>query len=487
MAQRVRSVYFKDDYVKNWETSQRLHNSVFHYLAIHRPPGYLLPNLRKLVWSCHRDEAIEFCQIFLSPTLTRLELKFTHRNASIETSQFILRTASAICPSIDYLIFESRIPAPQMEVAVSNCIESLKCLKQVHLAPFYHTDLIVQTMGCHPTLQAIRRALRDGVSLPVSEDCARFKFQEGWFSRLETLRVDAKLTSIIDMLQNPHRPPKLTSLGWSAMREPIDNSELRSLFSAIANAYPEIQSLNIDMFHTASSLSSSNTSDIKSENPTSGLASQQISFEDIRPLLSCQKIHTFFIGHNNPLIITPDDIALITESWTYLEYIGLNEDPVVTPTLAPGLPLSVLALFTKLSRLKMIYLYVDPSTASDYLRAHSTGLPKLNNVTEICFGTSPVEDVFQMAKIIQEMCKETVKICYGAYNWHTSAMGMSKKQASNERNQDWREVRKLVGLLWQYSSRRSKIHQQLLEKEKEAYESARLRVTELEDALSSPK
>ncbi|KAG8925936.1 hypothetical protein FRC02_009313 [Tulasnella sp. 418] len=434
----VQELVYNDDFAQGTDVKGvRVHNTLRTVAISRKQTGFLFKNLKKLEWSCEENPSLELFPLFLSNKLEHLEMKVHYpESPDPEALNFVLRYIAGVSTSLKYFILKTRLPVSEVEDALVEVLSSVQTLEEVHLPSFFHTERVVKIMGTMPWLTTIRWTDIEGEELKVSEACSRFRFSEGWFNRLERVRVEAGLDDLRErLLKDPHRPRSLHALGFNTMRKAVNPEHLKLFLKDLASELPNITELVMDLFHADQS------------DTDSRWWKDRISFDHLRPLMACKKMAKFCIGHNYPLVITEDDVVELVESWPETYSLALAEDPIINPGMPKGLPISVLSILTRLPRLDLLDVYLDTKT---YHAVELAKLPAFPSLTEISFGTSRVEDEVEMATILSVMCPN-VKVCYGAYTWHTT-LRFTESSARNH-NAAWRRTALLLKSIAKYKER----------------------------------
>ncbi|KAG8923854.1 hypothetical protein FRC03_005936 [Tulasnella sp. 419] len=330
-----------------------------------------------------------------------------------------------------------------VEQGLLQLIKTMKGLRTISLPRYFLTHDITEALGIHPSIETILHSIDWPGDPDYQPAGTRVRFQEGWFLNLGRISIDVSPGHLITLLQNPYRPPQLYSIKLTTLRERVDIDEIRELFVTIPQAYPNLTRLLLDMFYPPEDTDGMTGDGVKA-------AKNRISFDIIRPLLKCSRMQTFRIWHNNPLEVSESDTLELAKSWPRLVHLDFGEDPHIRPDMPQGLPMIVLTHFAiHCRRLQTLYLYVDTSTGTSFDNVVPRPIPKFNTTLEwLSFGTSPVADVYQTARILSQMCDhDPVTIGYGAGPCH---IGAQEEGDYGSRNDEWAEVSKLFKSLYRY-------------------------------------
>ncbi|KAG8934937.1 hypothetical protein FRC02_008919 [Tulasnella sp. 418] len=413
-----------------------LSDKVYNRIALQRPAHReMFPTLRSLNWTYSRRATLQFLPLFISSQLRHLEIHTSSSDAPAEPIRAVLNHIPFLNNSLTSVVLDlNRVAASDVEDSVVRFLDDLKRLSSFQLPHCYFTTKIVDALGRHDGLTEIKAWSRHEYQA-VDLYGAKMVFRDGMFNRLEFLRFDASMEQAISLVQSRHRPPMLSKISLSTLSQPTQPEQLRMFLGALSEAYPNLTLLALNLWR-----------------PMDGEVDQnnrQLTFNYLRPILTCKKINTFHIGHPLPLNINEEQLGEMIKAWPDLKELSLCEDPYVSSSgdVPTGLPLSVLPMFTTCRQLELICLYMDTSSIGAYVRGEKpfpnpplSALPRLERLD---LGLSPVRcEEYDAAAFFAELLGEKCKLVSGPTEWHTAVSG-TELEASN-RNSFWDGVKTLT-------------------------------------------
>lgn len=397
-----------------------LHRTIFTEIAVFKPSGDLLPNLRNLDWKTDRASDLEALMLFLSSSLRELKITIQN-NVPEENNLRMIDMLSMRLPALKSLALRSPAPPDRAGPLIAQCIRNCPSLEEVHLPPFHMVPEIVEALGTLPSLKMALVIWGYGEEYTGAGD--QMEFRDGWFPQIEHLQFDTTLNRAIELMYNPSRPPTVNYLTVSIRHFDEDHQQLRSFFGAVAGAYPTLLMLTVNLLHQG------------------GAPARSIHFDVFRPALEMHTLLGFEVSHNAPVTLVETDIEEMASSWRGLRTLRMCADPVITPNMPEGLPLALVERFaTSFPFLNHLALYVSTTTVPI-----TVPYKLFDQLQNLHVGTSPLtpKDTHAVAAYLCKLLNTKCALVDGRSGWHpTHAIPPTTEptMAYEVREQFWKEV-----------------------------------------------
>lgn len=226
--------------------------------------------------------------------------------------------------------------------------------------PRYHaTTAVLQVMAELPHLEYVDLDGVSGDDDPLDSSPITEPIRQLSFPSLRTFALATNIPRVIEIL-NMDFASNLTGL-YLRIPQFEDRHSWKMLFDVIVARCPALVKLEVS------------EDDLPEFGQRVLTAVEQLSFETLRPLLKCAGLQEFEIRHEYPLILTMDDLEVISRAWPQARSILLNVEPLVrfhrNEQSHSALPLEALLPFARNShQLHTLGLYMDardPETSID--------------------------------------------------------------------------------------------------------------------------
>ncbi|KAG8846156.1 hypothetical protein FRB96_002055 [Tulasnella sp. 330] len=402
-----------------------LSKSTFIDIAIFKPSGDLLPNLRQLDWKTDRASDLEALMLFLSSGLRELKITILSSNVPDGHILRMIDMLSMRMPSLKSLSLRSPAPPGKAGPLIAQCIGNCPSLEEVHLPPYHMVPQIVGAMGMLPSLKMALVIWGYGEEFTGVGD--QMEFQDGWFPLVEHLQFDTTLNRAIELMSNPNRPPQVAYLTISIRHFDEDHQQLKAFFAAVADAYPKLLMLTINLLHQG------------------GAPSRPITFDVFRPALELRNLLGFEVSHNSPAALEQSDIEEMGYKWPRLRTLRMCADPVITPNMPDGLPLSSVECFAKsFPFINHLALYISTSSIPTVVPYHL-----FSQLQNLHVGTSPlmVKDIHPLAAFFCKLLNTKCALVDGRSGWHPTHVIAANTEPTipyEMRETLWKEVTDII-------------------------------------------
>jgi hypothetical protein len=261
--------------------------------------------------------------------------------------------------------------------------------------------------------------------------------EQGAFPVLWDLAITAPLGDIIQFINADFAPINITSLYISTYLE-LEPEQLHTLLVTLSKKCRLLSQLYIKLLHIPAQLE------------LELVPSKQITFDTLRPLLSFPNLTTFEVTHRYPVHITLEEIEELASRWPSLEYLSLNEEPLIMHDFT--LDLRALIFFARhCPNLRRLGLFMDATAAKTYPMQELKPLPAL---CALSVGTSKVRDPDTVAAFLSHLCPPgcelEVGITWPSYGSGTHGMlNITVLLEIHDRSTPWETVKNLLPVLIQ--------------------------------------
>ncbi|KAG9034523.1 hypothetical protein FRB95_013090 [Tulasnella sp. JGI-2019a] len=393
--------------------SQRLFVDVVQVWHHRRPMTPLLCNVFDVKWICRDTRSLSPVLHFISPSVTKLEIRCDAIAAFDCSVVFEKLTQQNL--SLDTFLFAAERPSRDYVPNLVTFLHGQKGLVTAYLPAFTATREIVSVVGGLPLLKSYASYSLVQYQTPIEAGMC-FKWEPGTFEVLEKLGFEAWpcLMDGITQLQGLHTK-NLRSLKL-AYRSTFHTGELFSLTSTLATVHDNLTHITLALFARE---------DIN-------LVAESISFDCIRPLLQCGALSALNLWHSRVMAYTQGEIAAMASAWPCMETLQFFHDPVIGFAPEMGQPLETVATFIRefplLSQLG-VYVNIVSAKIPETLRRPLATTPKLKLLD---FGTSPCvmnDDLAVERKIslyLSSITAPGIEICGHMSDGHIRGLEMSE-------------------------------------------------------------
>ncbi|KAL4250851.1 F-box domain-containing protein [Pleurotus pulmonarius] len=212
------------------------HHSVFTEIALTKPHGDLIPNLRNLV--CQPYSLCDFIPLLLNQRLVDLVITGI-AGTSLSKAKSLLSYLPERCPTLrrlDLRIFEH----DYTEIGLEVLLTPLSSLTELKIAPATLTPLVMHALACLPSLEHIRSTHRwptrnpNRLPRPPVDTAERFT----------SLRLLEISTDNIPPFLEPYRLNNLRKLVLEADTQQTREQHLR-FFEIISKSCPRLETLHL--------------------------------------------------------------------------------------------------------------------------------------------------------------------------------------------------------------------------------------------------
>jgi hypothetical protein len=426
---------------------------MFDDMARTKTAHEILPNLRTLEWQFKDTRCMERATLFMHQGVRHLIISappLCHK----DKSSFFVNICCRM-PHLHSLDLRSSYAVRWIEADILQLLRDLPDLRVVTLPEFYITSKIVSELSRKELINAIQFNHDPEQELGGEGDAGSFMpiLEQGAFPALWGLDVSARLGDIIRFMSADFAPVNITNLYICTYIE-LEPEQLHTLLVTLSEQCRLLSELYIQLLHVPA-------------RRLKLIPAKQITFDTLRPVLSFLSLTTFHVAHKYPVNITLDEIEELASRWPSLEYLFLNEEPLVMHHFT--LDLGALIPFARYCpKLLGLGLFMDASSANIPSRQE---LVPFTSLEVLSVGTSQARDPGAIAAFLSYMCPAGCKLEIGI-TW-TSHVSHSCRELVNalqleikNRTTPWESVSDLLPLFVQ-SRREEREKLKALQKEVE--------------------
>lgn len=324
IARRIRSFGFSCTCTSDYYTGSFSFNAFLSVIAVTRPPGPVLPALRKLFFSWTPNpppNPLEqyFLPLFLHEGLQTLSLDFDGFSA-LYTFSSQGEDIAAMAPFLEHLILNpvDDFLLHKVEADLTSLLKQLSSLRTISLPPYSLTGGIIGTLSALGDLESIKLLKDDIFPLPIHGYTFDFTvtLHACAFPALRELSLCAGLADVQQLLSHPHFPSEqLTQLAVRAVF-PETQHAIRDFFNALAEEAGFLTDLTVVLM-----------SPTEADGTIWSFQHCPIPFTCIHGVQKLQNLQRLVIRHEDPLSITDDEIKLLAQSLPQIEVLHLICDP----------------------------------------------------------------------------------------------------------------------------------------------------------------
>ncbi|KAF8523460.1 hypothetical protein BU17DRAFT_63752 [Hysterangium stoloniferum] len=413
-ARRIRGFEYSEDGTS--ELRAMIDESVFVEIARTRPKFILLPRLQHLQW---HSILLGYVMLFVHPQMPKLTVsmnRFSEDARSFEVVAIFLCECVPRLPNLVWLDLRASFSVANIQTQLLDMLRGLRQLTILLLPRYWITTSILTTVADLPRLMLLDWD-NDWKGCVKDVEIVDFAAQDGSFPALRHISLETGFTCVTKLVENAILPARLTSLRIKAIYL-IVPSALHNFLQLCATGYPALTSVDLDLF----------------PNEPHPISSSFITLDTLRPLLTRPIIKEFTLVHPEQLCLTDSDLEEIAQRWPNLTKLVLACDPYIDSP--PRLTISALvSLAAGCPELTHIALYLDPAAPSIHpLSWSSTLMPRLPNIANIDFGTSPIS---------QGIAKHTAfflsRLC-SASSLYTSSPGQLELRLQVDSGHYWDDI-----------------------------------------------
>ena len=382
-ARRVRSLTLDED-----EDKTCVSREAFDELSRTRVMLNVLPQLRQLAWITGTVDRMRLSLMFQHENVTDFSV-YLHRTSTYPISTFFKEVMQRM-PHLKVLDLRFAFPVREVEDDLLDLFSGLPQLRKVILPIYTFTSKIVEKLSTLQQLDTIQFEFMRSQGNGDITDVMNFdpQLQQGAFPVLTDLSLSAQLVDATRFLCGSFAPSNLTSLYLHTLCLASLGEVYEFLTMAAENCQLLIR-LYLDFFTSA---------DIRSDPD-----SPPITWQTLRPVLSCANLVEFEVRWDRAFVITQEDVEEMAAKWPSLETLLLNCEPMHVPT-PPSLDLRALVPFARhCPKLIELGLYLSGTVDSDVVADVGTVTP-FKSLQRLCLGTSPISEAGPAALFLSQLC-----------------------------------------------------------------------------------
>ncbi|KAF7797269.1 hypothetical protein EIP86_008464 [Pleurotus ostreatoroseus] len=437
-ARRVRALH-----IGEYRKSPILSKELLDEIARTRVSLHILPNLRSLTWIAYRIDHMRASLIFMHHGITRFT---THLVASSEYAiGTYFKEIQTRMPYLEHIDFRFSFPVREIEDDVVRLIQGLPKLKRIVFPVYTLTSRIVEALSRLPKLETVQFEFPSpnpqGQGDP--KDIMDFSPQldPGAFPALLDLSLSGHLSHYTTFLTGPFYPENLTVLYshvcWDSSPEDVDK-----FVTTVAENCHSLTELHIDYFGSPPVPSSGNIAALEPR------TSRRLSWQELRPILSCTHLTVFELRWDKPLAVSEDDLEEMASHWPALKTLQLDCEPMDI-SIEPSITLRALLPFAKhCQELEQLGLYMAPFTDTSKT-ALGLGATPFRSLKQLCVGLSPIQDPGPVALYLSQLCPSGCRLEAGM-TWPDEFVPVESEdlqRRSAEWHETWQEVNRMLPLL----------------------------------------
>ncbi|KAG8869405.1 hypothetical protein FRB98_002571, partial [Tulasnella sp. 332] len=346
--------------------SDRIMAIMFH---LSTSSGSVLPKLTTVRWLAIHKKTLMQLLLFLVPTITTLRISCWN-------------PLESACVKILKYLAQRNILLTQLEIAMaehtqtflevlSEVLANQRRLIRVRLPYYTASRQVVAALGELPSLENYGSWTFIEYQAPL-ERGMEFDWVEGAFTGLKTFGMITSVADAVKIMSRPHQP-RLDDLRLIS-RDFFEPTHLHKLCSSLSTSQPSLTILYLSLYSRITG---------------PDLSSHTISFDLLRPLLSCTALRELCVYSDLAMVYNDKDIVCMASAWSSLEILALCPDPASNVGLATGQPLQSVGSFAQSFRtLRELSLYLN-TLHIDVISGVCMNLPQAR-LSVLNFGTSPI-------------------------------------------------------------------------------------------------
>lgn len=381
-ARRVRSLSLNEQ-----EEKTSVSREAFDEISRTRVTLNILPNLRQLTWITASVDRMRLSLMFQHENITDFSV-YLHRTNAYPITTFFQEVMSRM-PNLKVLDLRFAFPARDVEDDLIALLTGLPKLRKVILPIYTFTSRIVEKLSTLRELDTVQFEFMETQGSGDITDVMHFdpQLHAGTFPVLADLSLSAKLQDATRFLCGSFAPSNLTSLYVHTLCAPSPG-EVRDFLTAVTENCQLLVRLFLDFFTSA---------EIRSDPD-----SPPISWQTLRPVLSCANLVEFEVRWDRAFVITQQDVEEMAAKWPSLETLLLNCEPMHVPT-PPSLDLRALIPFARhCPKLVELGLFLSGTVEDDTTDFGS--VKPFQSLQRLCLGTSPITDPGPAALFLSQVC-----------------------------------------------------------------------------------
>ncbi|KAJ7104266.1 hypothetical protein B0H15DRAFT_809280 [Mycena belliarum] len=425
-SRRVRRLSFHAD------SGPCLSPTVFEDIARTRTDISILPNVNTLSWAAPLPLAV----IFMHANVKRFVLWLPDESQTRDSPLPFFRDVASRMPHLTCLDLRTHTPMHSMEDDMIYLLKNLVKLRKVVFPRFELTTRIAETLAELDELGCIEFQYmpEQGSGDLADTQVFRPSLKTGAFPSLWDLSLTVSLSDGLKFMRDSSAPTNLTSLYFDSHLVETP-AVVHELLSILAETCHLLESLGIITL-----INSANT-------PPSA---EVLSFSTLSPLQNFPNLTIFELIHQNPLVLTVDDLDQLARSWPSLRKLILNNEPAASDN--SSLTLNALLPFARhCPELEQLGLFINASTA-DLPSTYSTDVTSASHkpftkLQRLSMGVSLIDDEGAVALFLSQICPLSTEIEYGV-TWETDALvEVPLIEEMADRCTKWQKVAELLPLL----------------------------------------
>lgn len=382
-ARRVRTLVLNEQ-----EDKTIVSKEAFDEISRTRVTLNILPNLRHLTWVTTSVERMRLSLMFQHENITDFTV-FLHTTPTYPISTFFKEVMLRM-PKLKELDLRFSFPASKAEGDFIELFRGLARLKKIVLPLYTLTSKIVEELSTLRELTTIQFEFMESQGRGDIADVVAFnpQLRAGAFPALEDLSLSVLLVDMTRFISGSFAPSNLTSLYAHTISQ-SSPEEVSAFLTAVAENCQLLTRLYLDFF---------TSSDIGTD-----LRQPCITWENLRPVLSCSNLVEFEVRWDKAFQLTQDDVEEMAMKWPSLETLNLNCEPMYL-NVPPSLDLRALIPFARhCPKILELGLYIDAGADVD-IAAQYPPLVPFRSLQRLLMGNSPIRDYKKVALFLSQLC-----------------------------------------------------------------------------------
>ena len=416
-------------------TSSLLSYTLLDEIARTRVSLHVLPNLRDLTWNAFNDERVRLSLMFMHQNITRFSVRlFDSLSYSVPA---FLQEVQLRMPNLTTLDLRYEFSVRRYEQEMIELFAALPKLQKVTVPVYTLTSPIVEGFARLADLETLRfefeSPVGQGEGDPVDILDFNPQIDKDAFPALFDLSLSGHLSDHTRFLTGNFSPANLTVLYTHVVWGEQPALVTRYL-TAVAETCQNLTRLYLDYFGSPIAHPDDASEDVS-------IVQRRLCWQDLRPLLSCQKLVSFEMRWDSPLDITEDEVEEIATGWPLVETLLLNCEPMdvsCPPTLTMR---ALLPLARHCENLAAVGLYMNPCTDLDNATLPMHVQP-FKGLKRLAVGLSPIYDTGPVTFFLSQVCPLGTEIDAGM-TW-PDGLTLIDSAELQRRGSDWHEMWKEV-------------------------------------------
>ncbi|OCH87176.1 hypothetical protein OBBRIDRAFT_796441 [Obba rivulosa] len=370
--------------------------TLFDEVARTRTSMDILPHLQSLEWYVNSAERMRLSVMFMHENIKHFAVWL--RWSDIYPLSAFFKDVVARMPYITELDLRFLCPVRDIQDELLELIRGLPELQRIILPVYSLTSSIIEGLSKLQHLGVIQfEYINQGNGDPDDLQYFAPRLEEGSFPALYDLSLSLHLSDMTRLLKSNFAPTNLTSLYVHALTA-SDQATVVEFFAVVAENCKMLTHLYLDAMVLIG----------KMDLPLTPQTDERLTFDALRPLLSCTKLKTFDLRWPTLVHLSQENVEEIAVSWPDIEVLVLNSEPIPHPHAdPPTLTLrALLPLAQHCPKLTELGFHMDASTADldVWDMSPTPSAQPFKALKKLYVGLSAIHEAGPVALFLSQLC-----------------------------------------------------------------------------------